>query len=383
MHYVLRATTAFSILLAAAAPAAAQNAKRVNFAGNAAAEAMTAVKADKLEALKGVRSVIIPQFTVEFVKRSDGLSAREERRQDYVKVVYEVGGLSTNAQQALTDKLYARWVAGLQAQGITVRGPKEALATQSWAKLGQSAKPSPALIARASGANHIFNVGAAPYLLPFGSTGEVTGASAALSTADTGAAVASKVGGRALGRMGGMFGMARGLAKMGEGLGRFGDATRYVSGELAMAKETGAGVMTVRLVIGLRDTDMAMRGFGLFRTAGSYDGKPKLAILADGTEVTVTAPNSKRAAITVPQDLVFSEDVLAGRLAVSNTAGETAANVASRTVFAAAALGGGTAAINQSHEFTATPKPEDYEAAIVRNANAIEDIFLTRLRAAW
>ena len=82
MHYVLRATTAFSILLAAAAPAAAQNAKRVNFAGNAAAEAMTAVKADKLEALKGVRSVIIPQFTVEFVKRSDGLSAREERRQD-------------------------------------------------------------------------------------------------------------------------------------------------------------------------------------------------------------------------------------------------------------------------------------------------------------
>ena len=183
--------------------------------------------------------------------------------------------------------------------------------------------------------------------------------------------------------MGGMFGMARGLAKMGEGLGRFGDATRYVSGELAMAKETGAGVMTVRLVIGLRDTDMAMRGFGLFRTAGSYDGKPKLAILADGTEVTVTAPNSKRAAITVPQDLVFSEDVLAGRLAVSNTAGETAANVASRTVFAAAALGGGTAAINQSHEFTATPKPEDYEAAIVRNANAIEDIFLTRLRAAW
>jgi len=46
----------------------------------------------------------------------------------------------------------------------------------------------------------------------------------ALGAADTGAAVASKVGGKALGWLGGMFGMARELGKMGSSLGSFGGA---------------------------------------------------------------------------------------------------------------------------------------------------------------
>ena len=365
-------------------PANAQSTKWVNFAGDVSAESMTAVKFVQPEQLRGVRSVIIPQFTVEFVRRSDGLSTKEEKRQEYVSVVYEVGGLAPDAQQALTDKLYARWVAGLTSQGIAVKGPTDALTTKSWAKLGETAKPSPALIGRASGANNIYNVAGAPYLLPVGSSGEVSANGSSMASVETGAVVASKVGGKALGKLGGMFGMAKGLSKLGKGLGRTGDAMKYLSSEQSMAKETGAAVMTVRLVVGLRDTDMATRGFGMFRTAGSYDGKPKFVIQSEGTEVSLTPPDAKaRTMLTVPQDLVFREDVLAGKLVVSNSTGQTAANVLSRARFATAVVGGGSATMNQSHTFAATPVTAAYDAAIQRNVVAIEDIFLARLKTAW
>ena len=72
----------------------------MDFVGDVSAEATTAVKVEKLEQLRGVRSVIIPQFTVEFVSKSDALSAKEEKKQDCVTVVYEVGGITAACSSA-------------------------------------------------------------------------------------------------------------------------------------------------------------------------------------------------------------------------------------------------------------------------------------------
>ena len=379
----LRATIAAFALLSSAS-VLAQSTKRIEWRGDAASEATTATKPSGLDALKGLKTVYIPQFTVEFVEKSDGLSSKEEKRQDYVRVAYRVDGLTPAEHQAVADRLYARFVAGLQAQGLTVHGPAETTALASWSKAAKDLKPAPALIERTSGVNRLYAVGMPTYLMPRTAKGEAksAGQETAEQVAGTGTAVAAKVGGK----LGGMFGMAGGLMKMGKGLSGFGGQWTYAVAENALAKETGAAIMTVRLVVGLRDIDMAGRGFGLFRTAGSYDGKPRFVVQGDASEITITTPQGHgkgRAEVMVPQDLVFQEDVLKGRLAVDNSTGADVANIYNKVNFAAHAVGGGTAAINQTHTFAATPDATTYSAAVERNLSAISDAMLQRLAGAW
>ena len=101
------AGVAFAVLVAV--PTYAQGNKRVDFVGDVSAEATTAVKVEKLEQLRGVRSVIIPQFTVEFVSKSDALSAQEGKKQNYVSVVYEVGGIAPSSSAAAVASPRRRW----------------------------------------------------------------------------------------------------------------------------------------------------------------------------------------------------------------------------------------------------------------------------------
>ena len=98
-----------ALVILVAVPTYAQSNKRVDFVGDVSAEATTAVKVEKLEQLRGVRSVIIPQFTVEFVSKSDPLGAQEEKKQDYVTVVYEVGGIAPSSSAAAVASPRRRW----------------------------------------------------------------------------------------------------------------------------------------------------------------------------------------------------------------------------------------------------------------------------------
>ncbi len=377
-----------AVALSAAQPAWAQESRRIDFRGNPASESATAVAVTGLEALRGARSVVIPQFTVEFVERSSGLSAKQVRRQDSIEVNYKVVALGDAERQSITNQLYSRWVAGLKAQGLQVFGPRDAMAKASWAKLAKNSRPAPELIARGETLSRIYSVEGSPFLMPAGAAAAPAGGATgtALGAADTGAAVASKVGGRALGRVGGMFGMARSLGKMGSSLGNFGGTWNYAAAEPALATEMNAAVMTVRLVVDVRETDMASRGLGLFRTAGSYKGKPKL-VINESTQVTVTPPvaNRKgtRATLGVPADLVFQEDIFAGKLVADNSTGQNVANVANRALFVGAAIAGGSGAVNQRYNFNLTPETAAYSAAVTRNLSAIEDIFLARLATAW
>lgn len=380
----LAAAVLASLVVAFSSGAAAQTAKRLDFSGDAAAEVGRTVKAEQLQLLKGVRAVVIPQFTVEFVERSDGLSLKEERRQDYVDVTYKLTPVSDADRQAITDKLYAHWVAGLQAQGLTVLGPRQAMATQAWTKLAAGARPAPAALERRSGLNRIFSVEGAPYIEPQDSAAPagalVTGAKRASGPG------ALLVAGFAP-QLGGALGAASGLGAMAGGMRGFGKSLSAINNDPLLAKETGAASMTVRLVVGLRETDMAFRGFGVFRTAGSYKGKPRFVVQGEGTQVEIVPPQPERyggrARLTVTGDLTFAEDVLGGRLSIANSKVGTVSNVATRTLFVGAALVGGPMTMNQSHTFAADPEPAAYAAAIERNLSAVEDMVLLRLRDAW
>jgi hypothetical protein len=378
---LLACTAAF--MLAMPGAALAQKAKLVEFSGDARTAPADIVTTGKLDALKGTRAVIIPQFTVEYVLQSDGLSDKEEKKQDYVRVDYRVDAPEDAQLQALTDRLYAYWTAGLQKQGLTVLGPQDAAAKPSWSKIAAKAKRAPATIQRDSGVLMLYSVSGSGFLMPLGAKeGPPTGTAATISqAADTGAVVADKAGGR----FGKMFGMARGVAKLGSGVKGFSGAWEYAGTEPKLAREAGAAVMTVRLVVGLRDTDMASRGFGAFRSAGSYDGKPKLVVQSEGTAVNIVPPGdgSRRAEIGLKRDLVFAENLFGGRIEAANGTGRTLTNMMNRGRFIATAIGGGSASIDQRHTFVASADPAAYLGAVERNLTAVQDILLQHAAKAW
>ncbi len=361
-------------------------AKAVSFAANPAVEAATLTSPENLDVLRGVRAVVIPQFTVEFVEESSGLGGA---REDNVKVTYNVSGVGDAERQAVVDRLYARWVAGLAAQGLTVTGPAAAAATQAWTKIAASTRPAPAEIRRPTGVTRIFSAEGVPYLAP---TGAATAPGQGQQVAGQ-AATAARVGGMFNSRLAGLSGvagMASALGGVGQGIASAQNAMRYGTMEPELAAETAAAVMTVRLVVSLRDTDRPSRLFASLRGGNAMIGEPKLAILGEASSVSIFTPNpkSKRAEVAVGPDLLFADDVFEGRITLNNGAGGTASNVAARGLFLAGAVGSsffGTPGIDlhQSHTVSCAPDAAVYTAAVEKNLAATGDMFLARLAGAW
>ncbi|UZK65467.1 hypothetical protein [Sphingomonas sp. M1-B02] len=336
-----------------------------------AADAARLTKASKLEVLRGIRSVVIPQFTVEFVDRSTGLSMRQ--RDGAVAVNYAIAGLEDVAAQALVDQLYAAWTAGLQSQGITVIGPDAAAAMASWNRgIAGLAKATPAMVDTPMGRNRIFGARATPYYFLEGER----------AAAQSGAA-------RTASGLGGLVpfgGMARGFMGMGKAM----KAGGAQLGEMRLGQEANAAVMHVRLVIGIRETDKPSRLFAALRSGDAFIGDPRFAIEAGGSSVDVTSYAGKggRADIRIPADLLFAQDLLSERLAMANSGTASASNIAARGLFLAGAVsssfgGGGGINLKQSHNVAATPDKAAYAAAAEENLKAVQAMFLQRLAGAW
>jgi len=317
------------------------------------------LKADQLKLLSGTRTVIIPEFTVEFVTHSEGLAAKQKGQ---IRVNYDVTLPGDDELQALVDGLYQHWVAGLHAHGLTVQGPKDAAQTMAWtAKLAKSAKAAPAYVSTAMGTNRIFTAeGGGWYFL--------AGDRSVVSEESKG-----KSGGGMFSGMGGGFGAI--------GIGQ---------GEMQMAKDSGAAVMTVHIVLGLHETETHSPVFAMFKTAQGSIGDPKFSIQAMTTEVAITPPSQRgRATLAVPADFMFQEELLAGHLKANESAGSTASNIASRGLFALQAVGGafggfgGGAKLQQSYRIAATPELPAYMAAARRNLEGVQDALLRQLQPAW
>jgi len=336
-----------------------------------AANATVLTNASKLEVLRGIRSVVIPQFTVEFVDRSTGLSMRQ--RDGAVAVSYSIAGLDDVAAQALVDTLYASWTAGLQGQGITVISPDAATGMASWSRgLAGLAKQTPAMIDTPMGRNRIFGARATPYYFLDGER----------AAAQSGAAkTASGLGGLVP-----FGGMAKGFMGMGKAM-KAGGARL---GEMRLGEEANAAVMHIRLVIGIRETDKPSRLFAALRSGDAFIGDPRFAIEAGGSSIDVTSYVGKggRAEIRIPADLLFAQDLLSERLVMANSGTATAGNVAARGLFLAGAVsssfgGGGGINLKQTHNVSATPDQAAFAAAAQENLKAVQEMFLQRLAGAW
>lgn len=335
------------------------------------ADAGVLTRADKLDILRGTKAVVIAQFTVEFVDRSTGLSMKH--RDGAVAVNYSVAGLDDGTAQTIVDRLYDIWVTGLQAQGISVKGPDTALELVSWNRgISALAKPTPAMIDTPMGRNRIFAARATPYYFL---DGERDAAQSGAEKTVSGLAGMVPFGG-----------MAKGLMGMGKGLKTGGAAL----GEMRLAEETAAAVMRVRLVVGIRESDRPSQLFAALRSGDAFIGEPRFTIEGAGSRVDVTTYIGKagQAAVTVPADLLFAQNLLSDHLTMNDSAAATASNVAARGLFLAGAVSssfGGAGGINlkQSHNVAATPDKAALADAVGENLTATQTMFLKRLSAAW
>lgn len=323
--------------------------KSVELAPDNTADAITHFTPTAVQSLKGVHRIAISQLQVEYVTRSQGLT-RKERNQ--VTVQYGLKPPSDAGLQAATDKLYDHLVAQLQAAGFEVAPRAEIEAAPSWRKLASVGKPSGGEFKSESGSGRLFVAGAGPYYFYPGD-------------------------------------LHLGTAAIGWGFSQ-----AHIT-EQALGTELNAAVVTVRLVVGIRETDRHSQMFALLRTASSFMGDPRINVEAPASGLFVMTPGkgrgmtnaAGRAAFTVKDDLLFHEDLMSATLKDTGGAASTAGNIASSALFAGAILanmaGGGIGMkLYKSYKFDAEPPEADYLAAVDRNLAGVEDAMVAQLKAA-
>jgi hypothetical protein len=108
---------------------------------------------NKPGAAKGITKVVIPFFQVQFVVDSDTSSYAGMASS---KMMVKLVGPTPDQMQAMTDRLYARFLADLTAAGLTVIGPDTARGYTSFAKLQDGGKPSGTKVDGHKGVNSLF-----------------------------------------------------------------------------------------------------------------------------------------------------------------------------------------------------------------------------------
>ncbi|MBS0333134.1 MAG: hypothetical protein JSS35_10235, partial [Proteobacteria bacterium] len=220
--------------------------KSFEFSPDNPADAATHLAPATLDALKGVRRVAIAQVLVEYVDHSQGLT-RKERGQ--ISVQYGFQGPAAEAMQTQTDKLGDRLAAQLTAAGFEVVPREEVEASAGWKKLAGIGKPSGGDFKSESGSGRLFAAGARPYYFYPGDQHLGTGA-------------------------------------MGWGF-----ANAHMA-EQAMATELNAAVVTLRLVVGIRETDKHNNSpiLAIVKTASSFIGEPRIDVEAPYSGLFLVVP---------------------------------------------------------------------------------------------
>jgi hypothetical protein len=103
---------------------------------------------DRGKTFKGISRVLIPSFQVEYIV-SSGASASSYHigrgNTSRVSSFFNLAGLDDDRVQMITDSLYAKFVSGLEAQGIEVLTLADLEAQPAWAKLKARGEPTPVL----------------------------------------------------------------------------------------------------------------------------------------------------------------------------------------------------------------------------------------------
>lgn len=308
--------------------------------GDPAAQSGQLLFAANPESLRGLKTVAIPYFQVQFVTRSH---AGVGRTHAAVSMTYDLDGVGPSEMQAITDALYAKFVADLAEAGLTVMSQDAAkAASPAYARLIAAGHASPHVQGTVNGTTSTF---CAPASTPIYFT--------LLDPQFAGA------------------------ANMG---------SRLHIDERQAAKELNAGLLGMRLVVNFVELESNARSM-LGRMAGSARVKSKVDISVEGSDsnLWVLTPTSRekmgypaeRLRFEVNAPLVIAENVIVST-DETTTAGSKAGDAAS---MAAVMLLGGGLRTQKTRAYTVRVSPNTYVAEVGEALAGVEKMMVAKLKS--
>ena len=292
------------------------------------------------QALKGIKRVAVPLFSIDFVtadsEKAETSGFAAAGRATSISA-YKLKGVNQPDFQALTDAAYARFMADLQAAGIETVPADRLQASPTYRKLVASGKPAPVL--RDDGM----------MLAPAGM---------ALYGFSQAASGGSKPG------------LFNALSTMGSSFAAVGSAFDTIE----LAKELEASVVEVQLLVQFVQLTNENKGF-LGRLAGSATVSAK--VYPSIASASYSVQSATRGSLTLKQPLALDPAVFTEVRSAPTTAMDVAGTVV------AGLIGLATRSSNSvsAEEKEAVADPVRYSATVGQGLSTVNQMFVQRLRS--
>lgn len=292
-------------------------------------------------ALKGIRRVVVPLFTVEFVtadsvtSSTSGFAAAGRATSS---LYYQLTGVGEPDFQSLTDLLYADFLRDLKAGGLEVIEPAQLMASPLYAKLAASGNPAPL---RGDSAITMAPAGMAVYGLSKAAAGTSSG------------------------------GIFSALASMGSGISAVGAALDTIE----LAKETDAAVLEVQMRVNFVQLTAGNKGFlGRIASTASTTGKLNPNISNTSMRVYTSAASST---LTMKNPLALDSAAFSEVREKASTTGD----VAGAVMVGLLRLATGSGDSSSSSQMQAVADPVGYPRVVGGGLGAVREMLVARLRA--
>jgi len=292
------------------------------------------------QALKGVKRVVVPLFSVEFVT-ADSMRAETSgfgaAGRASAAAYYKLTGVGEAEFQAMTEALYAGFVRELQAAGLEVLPQAQLAASPIYRKLAASGSAAP-----------IRN-------------------DASLVMAPAGMAIYGLNKAQATGGGGGLFSALSAMGNVASAMGAVMDTAE-------LHKELGAAVLEVQMRVHFVQLTNNNKGF-LGRMAGSASVGaqvfPRIAM------ATLSVHRDTRGTLSLTGPLALDPAAFTEVRKAPTTAGDVAAGVATALI----RLASNSRDSSSSEELLAVADPARYRDIVGAGLAGVNEMFITRLRA--
>ena len=299
------------------------------------------------KALKGVKKVAVPLFSVEFViadaqrAETSGFAAAGRASST---LAYTLKGVDEADFQAITATLYERFVADLKATGVEVLTPEQLGASPAYRKLAAGGVASPIVSSSA--------ITAAPAGLPiYGFNKTQTGGTSSSAS---------------------LFGA---LAQMGSSFGVVGTIMESVT----MQQELGVHVIEVQMKVNFVELTNNNKGFlGRLSNTASVDGRVQPSVGSASFRILGgTSGGASGGSVTLAAPLALSGAAFSSVRKKESSTGEKAGLVA------VAVLGAliGSKNTSDRDDMEAVADPAKYREIVGNGLGTVTQMFVQRLKA--
>ena len=309
-------------------------------------QATKLLRVAEAKALKDVKKVAVPLFSVEFVitdSETAQTSGFGSTGRATATAYYKLMGVSDPDFQAITTSLYERFLADLKAAGMEVLSYEQVAASPTYKKLAAGGAPSPIK------SNSAITV--APLGMPiYGFNKTQTGGTSSSAS---------------------LFGA---ISQMGAGF----DAVGAALDNVALQKELNASLIEVQMKVNFVQLTNNNKGFlGRLTDTASVDGKVSPSVGSAMFRVQSTTQGS----LTLTNPLSLDTAAFIEVRKKTTTAGDVAGAIAIAMLQFAVNSRGNTSNSTGSDEMEAVADPTRYREIVGAGLGTVTQMFVQRLKA--